>query len=374
MGRIGEWAPSARSSSCCTTRRARRVRRAHGVEWTHRARSAAASTGSWRAHGRHAGVAVTRGVAGRGRRPQETGDDDARASRARRGSARRRPACRREALPVRDGERWSVGRRLGRRDARDEQEGGPPHADVRVPARSRRARRRPTDSSRPARRVSPSARPGIRARTPGRAGGPARRTRLGLGADAYELARRRRARRAAPRRGAAAMTLPPPGGDRHRASVRSREARSRRRTEGVVAVRLVRPERCRSTSSQAARPSGASHRPRPRRVAARREALHGRARATRRRGGVARLREPRRRLLVVSIRTRRGSGPATRWQWRATATSRSPTRGEHAEPRHHVRVARDGTLVELAGDDPELLAGLARSLVPAPTEPPRLAP
>jgi hypothetical protein len=48
--------------------------------------------------------------------------------------------------------------------------------------------------------------------------------------------------------------------------------------------------------------------------------------------------------------------------------------GEHVEPRHHVRVAREGTVVELSGADPELLADLARSLVPAPTEPPRLAP
>jgi len=48
--------------------------------------------------------------------------------------------------------------------------------------------------------------------------------------------------------------------------------------------------------------------------------------------------------------------------------------GEHVEPRHHVRIAREGTVVELSGADPELLAGLARSLVPAPTEPPRLAP
>jgi hypothetical protein len=46
--------------------------------------------------------------------------------------------------------------------------------------------------------------------------------------------------------------------------------------------------------------------------------------------------------------------------------------GEHAVPRHHARVVRDATAIELAGSDPALLASLARELVPAPTEPPRL--
>ena len=45
--------------------------------------------------------------------------------------------------------------------------------------------------------------------------------------------------------------------------------------------------------------------------------------------------------------------------------------GAHVEPRHHVRVEREGTLVELSGPDPSLLRDLARTLVPAPTEPPR---
>ena len=44
--------------------------------------------------------------------------------------------------------------------------------------------------------------------------------------------------------------------------------------------------------------------------------------------------------------------------------------GAHVEPRHHVRLERDGTLVELSGADAELLAQLARAL-PAPA-PPRL--
>lgn len=46
--------------------------------------------------------------------------------------------------------------------------------------------------------------------------------------------------------------------------------------------------------------------------------------------------------------------------------------GENVQPRHHVRTERDGTLVELSGEDPELLLTLAAELVPAPTEPPRL--
>lgn len=46
--------------------------------------------------------------------------------------------------------------------------------------------------------------------------------------------------------------------------------------------------------------------------------------------------------------------------------------GEHAQPRHAVRVERDGTRVELWGDDRDLLLALAAGLRPAPTEPPRL--
>ncbi len=46
--------------------------------------------------------------------------------------------------------------------------------------------------------------------------------------------------------------------------------------------------------------------------------------------------------------------------------------GENVEPRHHVRVVRGGTLVELSGADRTLLIELARSLVPAPAEAPRL--
>jgi hypothetical protein len=46
--------------------------------------------------------------------------------------------------------------------------------------------------------------------------------------------------------------------------------------------------------------------------------------------------------------------------------------GEDVQPRHYVRAEREGTLVELSGDDVALLLTLAGELVPAPTEPPRL--
>jgi hypothetical protein len=59
--------------------------------------------------------------------------------------------------------------------------------------------------------------------------------------------------------------------------------------------------------------------------------------------------------------------------WRPDGDLEIADAGEHVEPRHHVRAERDGTVVELSGAEPELLAGLARSLVPASTEPPRLA-
>ena len=58
---------------------------------------------------------------------------------------------------------------------------------------------------------------------------------------------------------------------------------------------------------------------------------------------------------------------------RATSAARSSGR-EHAEPRYHVGVERDGTLVELAGSDLTLLRDLARALAPAPAEAPRLPP
>ena len=60
-------------------------------------------------------------------------------------------------------------------------------------------------------------------------------------------------------------------------------------------------------------------------------------------------------------------------EWRRDGELEVADAGAHVEPRHHVRIERHGTLVELSGGDPDLLAELAGVLVPAPTEPPRLS-
>jgi hypothetical protein len=76
----------------------------------------------------------------------------------------------------------------------------------------------------------------------------------------------------------------------------------------------------------------------------------------------------------VSVRQR--SSSSTREEWLRWQTGDDGLEvadaGEHVEPRHHVRVERDGTLVELSGSDPTLLVELARSLAPAPAEGPHL--
>jgi hypothetical protein len=65
--------------------------------------------------------------------------------------------------------------------------------------------------------------------------------------------------------------------------------------------------------------------------------------------------------------------PEGDWRtWRRNGDLEVADEGEHVDPRHHVRLERGGTVVELSGGDAELLAQLARSLVPAPTEPPRV--
>jgi hypothetical protein len=77
----------------------------------------------------------------------------------------------------------------------------------------------------------------------------------------------------------------------------------------------------------------------------------------------------------VSI-TERAAATASRdwleWTWEQDGEFERADAGEHVVPRHHVRVERQGTLVELAGADPSLCAALARSLARAPTEPPSL--
>jgi hypothetical protein len=76
---------------------------------------------------------------------------------------------------------------------------------------------------------------------------------------------------------------------------------------------------------------------------------------------------------MVSVTERAAGGPRHEWlEWEYDGDIERADAGEHVEPRHHVRVEREGTVVELAGADPSLLAELARSLAPAPTEPPSL--
>jgi hypothetical protein len=76
---------------------------------------------------------------------------------------------------------------------------------------------------------------------------------------------------------------------------------------------------------------------------------------------------------AVSVEERAAGAPARDWlAWSSVDDLEVADAGEHVEPRHHVRVERDGTVVQLSGADPVLLGELARSLVPAPTEPPRL--
>ncbi|HEX3292065.1 MAG TPA: hypothetical protein VHR46_11780 [Gaiella sp.] len=75
----------------------------------------------------------------------------------------------------------------------------------------------------------------------------------------------------------------------------------------------------------------------------------------------------------VTVSERAAGGAARDWlEWRPDGDLEVADLGEHAEPRHHVRVERDGTAVELSGSDAVLLASLARALAPAPTEAPRL--
>jgi len=76
----------------------------------------------------------------------------------------------------------------------------------------------------------------------------------------------------------------------------------------------------------------------------------------------------------VSVRQRSSSSTRAEWlDWQPGDDGLElADAGENVEPRHHVRVERDGTLVELSGPDPTLLLELARSLAPAPVDAPRL--
>jgi hypothetical protein len=76
----------------------------------------------------------------------------------------------------------------------------------------------------------------------------------------------------------------------------------------------------------------------------------------------------------VSVRQRSSSSTRAEWlDWQpGDGGLEVADAGENVEPRHHVRVERDGTLVELSGPDPTLLLQLARSLAPAPADAPHL--
>jgi hypothetical protein len=76
---------------------------------------------------------------------------------------------------------------------------------------------------------------------------------------------------------------------------------------------------------------------------------------------------------AVTVRERSATAERDDWlTWEESVGLEVADAGEHVEPRHYVRVERDGTVIELAGGDPILLAELAGELIPAPTEPPRL--
>jgi len=76
----------------------------------------------------------------------------------------------------------------------------------------------------------------------------------------------------------------------------------------------------------------------------------------------------------VTLRERAAKADRGEWlRWERDGELEVADAGEGVELRRHVRApSSDGTLVELSGADSSLLASLARSLVPAPTEPPRI--
>ena len=78
---------------------------------------------------------------------------------------------------------------------------------------------------------------------------------------------------------------------------------------------------------------------------------------------------------AVGISERASGGVPRDWlDWTRDGDVETADAGEHVAPRHHVRLERDGTLVELSGADLVLLRDLARELGRAPIEAPRLGP
>jgi len=78
---------------------------------------------------------------------------------------------------------------------------------------------------------------------------------------------------------------------------------------------------------------------------------------------------------AVGISERASGGVPRDWlDWTRDGDVETADAGELVAPRHHVRLERDGTLVELSGADLVLLRDLARELGRAPIEAPRLGP
>ena len=76
---------------------------------------------------------------------------------------------------------------------------------------------------------------------------------------------------------------------------------------------------------------------------------------------------------AVGVSERAAAGVRRDWlEWTRDGDLEIADAGEHVEPRHHVRVERDGTSWSSPGADPSLLARPRPRLAPAPTEPPRL--
>jgi hypothetical protein len=76
---------------------------------------------------------------------------------------------------------------------------------------------------------------------------------------------------------------------------------------------------------------------------------------------------------ALNVRERAAGSQREEWlRWEPSGELELTDAGEHVQPRHYVRVEREGTLVELSGSELPLLTSLVAVLVPAPTGPPSL--
>ena len=282
---------------------------------------------------------------------------------------------------VRDGERWaSWDSDWGAVTSESEQEGRPALVDLRVPPRPGR---RPRLLSARAPRAGRGRGQGRVARA-GEA--HARSPKVGLGG--LSARPRRRPRRTGDRRRARSAAAV--GGVPRRRAVspargrrRSPSARAPRRTfdltlpEGVVASRRMAPAARGSRSTSSRRPhrsrsSCPSACPRAGGSSSACSLRGGSDRPSSRRSSSATRAARERTRWVSASAPRARPGPSGSTGSPATSGLEVADAGENVEPRHHVRVVRGGTLVELSGADRMLLIELARSLVPAPAEAPRL--